>query len=733
MNTQDGQIILTGTVESITFQSEDSGYTVLELATDSELVVVVGILPFVCAGEHLTVKGKRTYHKTYGDQFAVESCERQLPTTAATILRYLSSGAIKGIGPSTAVKIVERFGDSTISVLENEPLRLSAIKGITPAKAKTIGAAFKSQFGIRAVIIRLSELRITVEEAMRIYKKYGDRAADTVSENPYILCNSGLRISFERADEIAKTAERGIPIKYRIKAGLTHVLSHNTQNGHTCLPPEKVVATAAHLLDSQPDYVQSVLDEMIADGELFLKTFDRDFIYLPRMLAHEEYCANRIMVMQNTPQTVIPIHKNRLIAIEEKNGILYDACQKEAISDALSKGMLALTGGPGTGKTTTLNAIITLLSESGQKILLAAPTGRAAKRMTELTGHEAKTLHRLLEVDWMDGDAQKFAKNEKSPLECDVIIIDEMSMMDISLFEAVLKALPLHCRVIMVGDVDQLPSVGAGNVFGDIIDSGVVPTVRLQTVFRQAAESYIVSNAHRILHGDEIITDNKTGDFFIIRENNPDRAAEKITDLVTNRLPNAYNYSPKTEIQVLCPSRKRTLGTGSLNLLLQQKINPPAKNKNEWRKNFIIYREGDKVMQIKNDYEIELTHDDGSDSTGIYNGDIGEIVHISTHSETVKVRFDDRVAVYNGAQMENLELAYAATIHKSQGSEFDCVVLPLLDMPPPLCYRNLLYTAVTRAKKHLIIVGSDYVIKQMIDNNKKTNRYTGLRYMLEKI
>lgn len=720
-----------GSVDNITYRNDENGYCVFDLATDDELITVTGICPMLNIGEQLVIRGMRCIHPTYGEQFKAEFCERRAPKNEASILRYLSSGAIKGIGPVTAGAIVERFGADSLKIIENSPEMIATVKGISKSKAEKISEDYKKQFGVREVMMELGELNITPSEALRIYNKLGVSSVARIKENPYMLCSESIGIGFVRADEISSMLSDSVPINYRISAGIEYVLRHNLRNGHTCLPKNALVSTAAKMLSHDDSKVESVLYEMVSENKLdSCEINEREFIFLPQLYSAEKYCANRIALMLKIPPKEIPIHSSRLAQFESQNGLLYDDMQRTAISKALTNGLVVITGGPGTGKTTTLNAIITLIEEAGNSIALAAPTGRAAKRMSELTGREAKTIHRLLEVEWGEGDKPVFKKGEKNPLDFDAIIVDELSMMDVQLFSALLKAMPMSCRLILVGDVDQLPSVGAGNVLGDLIESNMIPTVRLSRVFRQAKESHIVTNAHRIIAG-EMPEVAKSSDFFVVNAKNGKAAAELISDLYCERLCKAYGFDPLENMQVLCPSRKRTSGVVSLNAILQSRINPPDKSKHEFIRNGILFREGDKVMQIHNNYDVIWTKDDGKQGTGVFNGDIGILTKIDTALGVMSVQFDDKVAIYTGDEADDLEPAYAITVHKSQGSEFDCVILNVVDIPPMLAYRNLFYTAVTRAKKMLVIVGGGADIKQMIDNNVKTKRYTAFSYFLK--
>lgn len=719
---------LKGTVEDITYINDDNGYTVFTVSENGEPVVAVGILPYINVGEQVDLTGNYIIHPQYGQQFKVVTAERTMPSSTAEILKYLSSGAIKGIGPATANMIVSRFGEDTLDIIENDASKLAQIKGISPEKAEKIGKEFMKQYGVREVMLKLSSFNITANEAMRIYKKFGASSLEKIASNPYMLCHEGIGFSFMRADEIASNLENSVDTSYRAQAGIEYILKHNLHNGHTCLPKDKLCETAEKLLGYAYDDCESVLDSMVYNGALTKAELnEREFIFLPELYKQERYCANRIALMMSVPPAEVPVSVSRLEQIERETGVLYDDVQKKAITSALSNGMLVLTGGPGTGKTTTLNAIISLLEESGAKIALAAPTGRAAKRMSELCGREAKTIHRLLEVEWGENDKQTFKRNERNPLEYNCIVVDELSMMDIGLFDALLKAMTVNCRLILVGDVDQLPSVGAGNVLNDIIESGMVPVIRLKKVFRQAQKSYIVTNAHRIIAGEMPKVAKADSDFFVTDSKEPDKL---IASLYCERLPKVYGFNPENT-QVLCPSRKRRTGTVNINNLLQSIINPENKmTKREIQRKGFIMREGDKVMQIKNNYDVIWTKNNGEQGTGVFNGDIGVLEAIDKVTSTVTVKFDDKTAVFTGEEIEDIELAYATTVHKSQGSEFDCVILPVCDIPPQLKYRNLLYTAVTRAKKLLVIIGKGTDIKAMIDNNKKTKRYTAFKHFL---
>lgn len=724
--------IINGVVEGIIYRNPENGYSVLDVSWEGKLITAVGLLSVVEPGEQLVLRGGWVNHPTFGSQFKVESFERKLPKNAADMLRYLSGGTIKGIGPATAQKIVDRFGDKTFEIMETQPARLSEIRGISAEKADEIGKAFRKQFAVREIMIYLEKYGMTPAECLSTYKAFGPNSVERVTENPYCLCTARIGISFNRADEIAQQMTAAVNPVYRARAGVIHIISHNLQNGHTCLPREKIPAPAAELLGMDEQSVQQIIDDLIEDKELVEEPIDeRAFLFLPYMYLAEKNIADRIKVMLRfPPQKGRPVESD-LDEIERQQGIKFEDKQREAILTAVKQGLLVLTGGPGTGKTTTLNGILALYEKRKLRVLLAAPTGRAAKRMSEVTGREAKTLHRLLEVQFGENDRQSFARNAEHPLEADAVIVDELSMVDVQLFWGLLDALPLGCRLIMVGDSDQLPPVGAGNVLHDIIESHLLPVVALTQVFRQAMESLIVTNAHRIVGGEYPVLDAKDKDFFFLQRENVYSAASTLVDLYTNRLPKAYGYDPLEDLQIICPSRKGECGTVSLNRALQQLLNPPSPDKDEVLSAGRVFRVGDKVMQTKNNYDI-LWVKDGQSGEGVFNGDIGTILVVNPTANLVKVRFDDKTALYPFENVKELEHAYAVTVHKSQGCEFEAVLMPAVGVVPQLCYRNLLYTAVTRAKTRMILVGSRALIEQMVDNDKKTRRYSALRHFLTK-
>lgn len=719
---------LTGEIEDIIFRNDANGYTVMEILSGDENITAVGIVASINIGEEVKLIGNYKKHPTYGEQFTFEVCERTVPSTSAAILKYLSSRAIKGIGPSTAKKLVETFGEKTLEVIENEPFRLTEIKGISKDKAEAMSHSLQQIFGVRKVMTQLSQYGISSQQSIKAWNLYGNKILDMIEENPYLLCNQGLNIAFEVADNIAIAQNRQFDDDCRIRAGYLHILYHNQNNGHTCLPMNKIIEACCKFLQITQDKAKTVLDNMLNEGALILDIVrEKEFIFLPEMHSCESYSAARIAMALRFPAEKIDNIENAISKIEKENKITYAELQRTAIEMALSKGLLILTGGPGTGKTTTLNAIISILKHNGLTVALAAPTGRAAQRMSQLTGCEAKTIHRLLEVTWNKQDQPVFIRNEKNALECDALVIDELSMVDSQLFESVMRALPLGCRLIMVGDSDQLPSVGAGNILSDLIASNKIPVVQLNEIFRQSMESLIVTNAHRIVKGEQPIIHNTKADFFFMNRTNLSSLTSTIAELFVTRLPRSYNFLPLNDIQILCPGRKGKIGTQEINKLLQESINPKESFKREININGNILRMGDKVMQNKNNYNIPWTKDNGENGEGVFNGDIGILTSVTNNPPSLQVTFDDRVAVYDAESAADLELAYAVTVHKSQGNEFNAVIIPLYNNPPQLVYRNLLYTAVTRAKKLLIIIGSSNTLHRMVENNKKTLRYSGLK------
>ena len=723
-------VSISGVVEDVTFVNPETGFAVIEVDTGQELLPVVGELYGVSAGEELRLTGSYASHPKFGRQFKAVAFERSLPAGAAAIRKFLSSGTVKGIGAVLAGRIVDHFGDDTLEILEQTPGRLSEVRGISPKKAEALTAELQQLFGMRTVMMFLASYGMTPAEGVRVWKKWGVIAMDIIRDNPYLLCGEDIGADFKRADTIALSLGMEEDCGKRLFGAVVHILRHNLRNGHTCLARAKVVELAAKLLDGIPqEVIDQDITQRLEEEELFSIQRNREFLFLPAMYQAERYIALRLsMMLQN--RFFVQRNLDRMIAaVEKEKGIQYEELQREAIRQALQQSILILTGGPGTGKTTTLNAIIDLLEQEGLTIAIAAPTGRAAKRVSEVTGRDAKTIHRLLEVDFGSQEQLRFIHNEQNPLKADVVVIDEMSMVDTLLFESLLRGCKMGCKLVLVGDSDQLPSVGAGNILRDLIDSGCIPTVALKQVFRQAAESLIVTNAHRIVGGEYPDLSTRSSDCFFLRRATPSSVAQTVAELVSQRLPRSYGYSPTADIQVLTPQRKGDLGVYTLNDCLQEALNPKAPGKREYKAPFCTFREGDKVLQTRNNYDIEWDRN-GEKGMGVYNGDIGIIQMIDLPTATMVIDFDERICNYNFDMATELELAYAITVHKSQGSEYDAVVLPILGGYDKLYFRNLLYTAVTRAKKLLVIVGSESRVRAMVENNLKTLRYTGLRYFL---
>lgn len=725
-------LVIEGVAEYVHFKNENNGYIVFDLDAGGDLITVVGELGDVEEGEKLRLEGSYVNHAKFGTQFCAEYCERMMPNTAIHIQKYLSSGVIKGIGPSLAKKIVSQFGDKTLEIMENTPERLLDIKGISPAKCENISNEIKQIFNLRRLMTYLSRFEIKAKFAMKAFKKWGFQSIEIIQNNPYLLCSYGVELEFKKAEAVAVSVGIKNDSPMRVKAGISYILLENTNNGHTCLPLDRLQKKVCEYLEINEQSFFDAYNEDIKDENLveYIKG-ERAFVFLADYYNAEKYTAGRLGIIQAFSSPDIYDYEKLIDENEKETGIKYEKFQRLAISGALSKGLLILTGGPGTGKTTTLNAIISMYRKKGETVMIAAPTGRAAKRISDLTGYEAKTIHRLLEVQYdMDGRL-RFSHNEKNPLKCSVLVVDEMSMVDTLLFESLLRALRINCRLIMVGDSDQLPSVGAGNVLKDMIDSKRLPVVCLKEIFRQAQQSCIITNAHKIINGEHPDLTQKNNDFFFFQRLSFEKASEFVVELCHTRLPKAYGYSSTDDIQILCPSRKGVLGVIELNIKLQDKINPSARDKIETKSLIYTFRTGDKVMQTKNNYDIEWKREDDEKGTGIFNGDIGKILSIDKFDREAVIDFDGRICTYTFDMLEQLELAYAITVHKSQGSEFNVVIIPVLGGFEKLYYRNLLYTAVTRAKKLLIVVGSQNKIFQMVDNDRRTLRYTCLRNMIE--
>lgn len=728
---------VSGIVDSIIYQNEENGYTVCEIEDSAgEPVTVVGIIPYLTEGDKITAHGTWTNHQVYGRQFKVETYEKTLPAEEGDILRYLAGGNIKGIGPKTAQKIVEQFGTDSFSVIENHPEWLSEIPGITKKKAEAITENFKSMSGARAVMMFCSDY-FTPQTAMKIYQKWGGSAVDRIRNNPYRLCEDFHGISFSRADRIAMGMGLAADSDDRLMHGLVYVLRQEaSRSGHTCIPDSELLRCAVELLFAgDVNYAERVaecLEKAVAKLSLVpLEVDGVRYIFDPMMYRAETYIAKKMrQINERCPKMNARDGARMIESCEAKSGITYAAMQKKALSQAMSDGVMILTGGPGTGKTTIIKGLISIFESLDYDVSLAAPTGRAAKRMSEATSHEAKTIHRLLEMDFSDENGSKFLRDENNTLDADVVIIDEASMIDVQLMESLLKAIKNGARLILIGDSDQLPSVGAGNVLGDLIESEAFPVIRLTEIYRQSDESLIITNAHRINAGQMPDTSRNDADFFFLRRESEEAISATVIDLVKNRLPRSYGADIVPKIQVLTPSRKGLSGTDILNAGLQDALNPRAPGKNEKKSRDVVFRVGDRVMQTKNNYEIEWETSDGKTGVGVYNGDIGVVTDIDKEDNLVTVEFDERICVLDAAQLDEVDHAYAITVHKSQGSEYPVVILPLYSCAPMLLSRNLLYTAVTRASKMVILVGKPSVLQQMINNNRHTIRCTMLKKFL---
>ncbi|WP_094548949.1 ATP-dependent RecD-like DNA helicase [Petroclostridium xylanilyticum] len=726
------------TVEEIVFVNEGNGFTVCDINYNKELVTAVGYMPYLSVGETVKLVGNWVTHHDYGEQFKVEYYERVLPCTVAMIQKYLASGVIKGIREATAQKIVDKFGEKTLEIIENEPERLAEIKGISVKRAAEIGQSFWEQREVRKVVMFLQQYGVTPNYAVKVYKKFGNDAIDQIKKNPYILSEEIYGIGFKTADKIALSMGIELNDVERVKAGVKYVLTYNNSSGgHTFLPKNVLVQLSAELLQVSVQEIEYAIISMMVDKSVYVeKMKDMEAVYLAPFHHAEMSVARRLMnIAFAQMQTELQDIDREIADIEQEIGITLADQQREAVKEALCNGVLVITGGPGTGKTTTINTIIKLMEKRGYSIALAAPTGRASKRMSEMTGKEAKTIHRLLEIGYMDeGDQLQFARDESNPLDIDVVIIDETSMVDILLMNGLLKAITPGARLVMVGDVDQLPSVGPGNVLRDIIESGMVKVVRLTEIFRQAQESMIIVNAHRINKGDYPLLNVKDKDFYFMARDTAPEIVSSIVELCKHRLPAFYGYDSIQSIQVLTPMRKSPVGIINLNAELQKVLNPPSKDKKEKVFRDCLFREGDKVMQIKNNYNIRWERiSDQEEGTGVFNGDVGYIQKINDEESTMTIIFDDDKKVeYDYNQLDELELAYAITVHKSQGSEFPVVVMPMFPGPPMLMSRNLLYTALTRARELVVLVGKEGTIKMMIDNNREMKRYSGLAEKLRK-
>lgn len=727
--------ILQGAVSAVVYQNYENGYAVLRLNLGGgQTVTVVGTIPLPAVGERLMVTGKWSTHSNYGRQFEAEFLERLMPQTSVEILNYLSSRVIKGIGPRTASRIVEMFGEQTLAIMEREPERLSEVPGISREKARKIGEEFKLHVGIRQIMEFFALHHLSAELAVQVYKRYGDSTMELLYDDPYLLMDEELNASFGAVDQFAISLGVAGDDPRRVEAGTLFELSYNLTGGHCFLPEEKLIAATVRLLQLESDepVKQGIARLLEADRLVRERLAGITVIYLPELHEAETECTRMLLDFagHSFPE---PRGLDRQIqAIAKESGIEYSGEQTQAIREAATSGLLLITGGPGTGKTTILRGILELLCQNQLRCLLAAPTGRAAKRLTEVTGEDASTIHRLLEAG-IDPATGKmfFARDAENPLKCDAVIVDEMSMVDVSLLYSLLQAIPTGKRLILVGDPDQLPPVGPGFPFGDMLRSGSLPTVRLTEIFRQAQKSLIVMNAHRVNQGEMPDLKCVSSDFFFMRRTSEEAVCALIRDLCATRLPQKMGI-PTDQIQVLSPTRKGAVGTVNLNRLLQAALNPQSPDKKERSYGDYQFREGDRVMQIRNNYDILWKKADGSAvGAGIFNGDVGRIQTIDPASETLTVLFDDRVAEYDFTQLGELEPAYAMTVHKSQGSEYRAVILTAWNGSPYLLSRSILYTAITRARELLIIVGREETVGVMVENARKNRRYSGLKLRLQ--
>ena len=726
------QTEINGIISSVIYLNDENGYAVVRMETDSgEMVTAVGCLPYIAPGEMISAEGSWVTHAQHGRQFKIEQSNRLLPTSADGIYEYLAGSTVKGIGPATAALIVDRFKEKSLDILEMHPEKLAEIKGISLTKAKDLSASFKKQAGVRRLTEFLCAYGIKPLVALKLYRAYGSAALETVHENPYIISASHIGASFAEADNLAlELGIEGDSIN-RISAAVLFELQHNSGNGHCFIPRDKLISATSQLISVPADLVSDAIDSLSENGGLVCdKVANLNVCYLTELYEAETYTAERLKSMVGL-KTKSSANIERLITkLESLYDISYAPLQKQSIELALNNRILVITGGPGTGKTTILKGILSLYDELELETLLAAPTGRAAKRMSELTGREASTIHRLLGAKMAeDGETVVFSKHEGDPLNCDALVLDECSMVDITLMSSLLKALKPGCRLVLVGDADQLPSVGPGNVFSDIIRSQTVPTVRLTEIFRQKGDSRIVRNAHMINRGEHPDFEANTGDFFRLRRLKGGTAVETIVELCARRLPENMKI-PSASIQVLSPTRKGETGTVNLNKRLQAALNPPSESKKEKLFGEAVFRVGDRVIQTKNNYDTIWKTKGGVSGAGVYNGDIGTIAQIDPITETLTVDFEDKLATYSFEMLNELEHAWALTVHKSQGSEYRAVVLALSGDVQMLLTRGVLYTAVTRAKELLIMVGDDNIAHRMIDNNKQSRRYSALRLRL---
>lgn len=728
----DISVELSGSVEDVIYKNADNGYTVINLGCDEGLIAVVGNLGDVNEGERLSLRGGWITSPKYGRQFKAAMCERSMPETESEISAYLGSGVIKGLGPAIAKKIVKQFGTEALDIIDNDCMQLTVIKGITSDKALYISNEYHKITGVNEVIKFLGEYNFGPAHAISVWSAFEHDSIKQIKTNPYILCTSVIDIDFRSVDRMAADLGFDAENSDRVRAGIVYVLHENANAGHTCLPTEKLRESVCDNLGIERRQFESCLDDCEEkDWVVRITLGKREFVYLPEYYLAETYIAKKLAFMLRTSAQYEKDYSDEIRGVEFSENIQYEDLQRAAISACLTGSVFILTGGPGTGKTTTLNGVIKILKAQKKRILLCAPTGRAAKRMSDLTGEPARTIHRLLEVDFTAKGELKFKRNETNPLPADVVIADEMSMVDALLMCSLVRAIKPTSKFIMVGDSNQLPSVGAGNVLKDLIASHYIPSVELKEIFRQAAQSLIVTNAHRIVNGEFPVLDDRQNDFFFMNKSLESDIAELVIQLAKQRLPDTYGFSPIDDIQVLCPTKMGMAGTKELNKQLQSALNPPSQNKAELKFFDVIFRTGDKVMQTKNDYDVLWTKNNEKGS-GIFNGDIGIIRSVDRFSQNVTIDFEGRVAIYTSEMLRRLEHAYAITIHKSQGSEYDAVIIPITAFTHNLLYRNLLYTGVTRAKKMIIVIGTKELVKTMVDNNRKMLRYSLLRPLLEK-
>lgn len=728
----DISVELSGSVEDVIYKNADNGYTVINLGCDEGLIAVVGNLGDVNEGERLSLRGGWITSPKYGRQFKAAMCERSMPETESEISAYLGSGVIKGLGPAIAKKIVKQFGTEALDIIDNDCMQLTVIKGITSDKALYISNEYHKITGVNEVIKFLGEYNFGPAHAISVWSAFEHDSIKQIKTNPYILCTSGIDIDFRSVDRMAADLGFDAENSDRVRAGIVYVLHENANAGHTCLPTEKLRESVCDNLGIERRQFESCLDDCEEkDWVVRITLGKREFVYLPEYYLAETYIAKKLAFMLRTSAQYEKDYSDEIRGVEFSENIQYEDLQRAAISACPTGSVFILTGGPGTGKTTTLNGVIKILKAQKKRILLCAPTGRAAKRMSDLTGEPARTIHRLLEVDFTAKGELKFKRNETNPLPADVVIADEMSMVDALLMCSLVRAIKPTSKFIMVGDSNQLPSVGAGNVLKDLIASHYIPSVELKEIFRQAAQSLIVTNAHRIVNGEFPVLDDRQNDFFFMNKSLESDIAELVIQLAKQRLPDTYGFSPIDDIQVLCPTKMGMAGTKELNKQLQSALNPPSQNKAELKFFDVIFRTGDKVMQTKNDYDVLWTKNNEKGS-GIFNGDIGIIRSVDRFSQNVTIDFEGRVAIYTSEMLRRLEHAYAITIHKSQGSEYDAVIIPITAFTHNLLYRNLLYTGVTRAKKMIIVIGTKELVKTMVDNNRKMLRYSLLRPLLEK-